>query len=202
MQRDTVSITIAVTALALLLQFCHASHTHLPCEGLVHHFFDGAKCTHCNRGPCGVGLFRETCTESSTSDAQCVPCKPPPSENAVHTTGGLPFMQDNCMWACNPGFYKFHTDSEMLECLACSTEACPEGMVRETCPLGSTQDASCVCPVDHFMSENDSGGCTPCQVTSCPEGEMLSRCIGTETSDVSMCSTERRMEMRTFPHPA
>lgn len=171
----------------------HHEHSILPCEGLVHHFFDGTSCKICNRQPCGVGLFRETCTESSIQDAECRECKPPPSPNAVHTTGGLPYMEDNCMWACSDGFYKTNTN-DGGQCVQCSTEACPAGMLRGLCPLGSNRDAGCVCPIDSYIGP-DGASCVPCAYTECTEADdTLMRCVGTETSDTSECVSPSSLE--------
>ena len=49
---------------------------------------------------------------------RCIPCSLPPA-NGEHVTGGLPYMQDSCMWACREGYYR-----ENDECRACITDEC------------------------------------------------------------------------------
>lgn len=133
-----------------------------------------------------------------------MPCKPPPVDNAVHTTGGLPFMEDNCMWACKEGFYK-EVVGDIPRCVACTTDPCPTGMLREECPIGRNKDAVCMCPINTFIDTDAESGtttCTACAVTSCPEGEIITRCLGMETVDKSACSVSAGGSMQEFPHPA
>jgi len=182
----------------------HLSPSVLPCEGHVHHYFDGAHCRLCTRSPCGIGLFRETCTESSTHDAECVPCKPPPAMHAVHTTGGLPFMEDNCMWACEANYFRLEVTEGLHECLPCSTDPCPyTDMSRPFCPLGSTEDAQCKCPLDTYIDPDVQEGatetCKPCMLTECADGLVLVRCLGTEDSDVSACEAVGQMGLHPDP---
>jgi len=62
------------------------------CSG--HQYWDGTECQKCSRKPCGVGMYRQRCDgATSTSDSECLQCKPPPDPNGMHITGGLPFME-------------------------------------------------------------------------------------------------------------
>lgn len=136
-----------------------------------------AVCYTCSREPCHIGFYRQTCTSRSTSDAQCVPCSPPPA-NGVHVTGGLPYTYDGCLWACKDGFFK---DTSRKLCIPCSREPCTSsGFIRETCTmLGQfTRDAQCICP---FWDLKDAQ----------PPGER--NC--TNTSSLELTSSNTTMEM-------
>ena len=144
---------------------------------------DGLGCYPCTRSPCSIGMFRQTCKGGMTNDARCIPCSMPPS-NAVHVTGGLPYTVDNCMWACNEGFFR---DGPSSMCRQCSTGVCPglNQKVREVCAMGATKDAQCVCSVGHYTRGEV---CVGCNVTACQsEDETLVKCSGTTTEDVSRC---------------
>ena len=190
----------------LLLNFLGTSHAQTPCAN-ANQWWNGTTCLPCTTHACGVGMFRATCTTSSIHDAVCTPCKMPPS-NSVHITGGLPYTVDNCMWLCVEGFRKLND-----HCEACTATQCPFPLVRETCSLGSTTDARCVCPVHTFMnfletSTAEGGGnshagkvllpvvgqkaphtCSKCAHNNCtdPLREKLMACPGTTTVDVSKC---------------
>ena len=153
------------------------------CMG-YHEWWDGTLCRKCTSDPCSIGMYRESCVESSTRNARCIACSNPPS-NARHTTGGMPYMQDNCMWACNEGYY--NSDGS---CTVCTTEACPvQLMMRETCMMGFTRDAGCMCPIDFYLSTaNNSTMCVGCETHGCiPDYETFIRCPGYTTKDVSEC---------------
>lgn len=145
-----------------------------------HHWWDGRQCHPCTQGPCGIGTYRETCKPSSQQDARCIPCSLPPV-HARHVTGGLPYMQDACLWACHEGFFK-----KDKACFPCTTSKCDFPLVREQCLVGMERDAECVCPINTFAKQ---GTCVDCKYTSCesPTTQFLIQCKGTETEDVSAC---------------
>lgn len=102
------------------------------------------QCMPCSKEPCHIGYYRETCTQGSTQNARCVPCSPPPSPNAKHISGGLPYTLNRCLWACNEGFYK-DTEKNNGICVPCNTLPCDDpNLIRETCSSGSTRDAQCI----------------------------------------------------------
>ena len=184
-------ITMATLATAMLVvnAFAFSADAQTLCTGR-HEWWDGKSCQSCTTASCSIGMFRSTCDASSVRDAVCMPCTMPPT-NAVHITGGLPYLEDNCMWTCRENFYR-KDDA----CLPCNRTACAEPFtVREACQLGATHDAVCVCPVDHYMLvENppDAAGtqrCEPCAHAACesPMYETLVRCTGSSRKDVSRC---------------
>lgn len=166
----------------LLLLFCAAGASAQTHCTEYHQWFDGKSCLACNTRGCNAGMYRETCTTASTQDAHCIPCTLPPP-NAVHVTGGLPFLEDACMWACRTGYFR-----QENECVACNRTACEAPMVRGPCMQGARHDAQCMCPVDHYMAANGLS-CLPCKHASCerPEYETLYRCPGHTAEDVSQC---------------
>jgi len=158
-----------------------------PCE--LHHYFDGSSCVPCTSEPCSPGFFRDRCTENSTADAGCIECTPSLPLNAFYYYGE-DGQQPDCAWGCNEGYYQKHEGDEQEDtCVACTTDACDSGRVREDCAAGRfTQDAACVCPPDTY-TDPLSDECVQCTVTSCPGVmETLIRCPGTTKSDVSSCN--------------
>lgn len=163
-------------------------------------WWDGQNCRSCTTAPCGIGTYRQTCTSSSVQDARCVPCKPAPA-NAFHVTGGLPYMSDNCLWACSDDFYML----DSTRCQACTTDPCQYPLIRSACHSGTSRDSTCVCPQHHYMVQNynntNSIGCQECKyssscsnnVTQSEEqndgfvGYTLITCNGETFRDVSQC---------------
>jgi hypothetical protein len=156
------------------------------CTG-EHQWWDGQSCNACTRAACGIGMYRQECTSSSTQNARCIPCQSPPA-NAYHVTGGYPHTSDNCMWVCMDGYYKLADGSG---CGKCSVETCDAPLVRSVCRAGSSSDSSCVCPEHNYMLSSTDGTptqqCAPCAVTSCEVPSMLIKCNGGTYKDVSRC---------------
>ena len=118
-------------------------------------------CNTCSKEPCHIGYYREICASKHLKDAQCVPCSQPPA-NSVHTSGGLPYTFNGCLWACKDGYFK---DIGRKVCIACTKEGCvQEGFVREECRSSKhpTKDAQCICPfwVDGKDSLSTNGVCS------------------------------------------
>ena len=117
------------------------------------------QCFQCSKEPCHIGFFRETCTSASRQNAQCIPCSLPPSPNARHISGGLPYTANQCLWACNEGFYRDVGKTDM--CILCNTSPCENYTIwmREKCLIGSTKDAECV-PLPVIISHDNTNNNT------------------------------------------
>lgn len=161
--------------------------TQTYCTG-YHQWWDGTNCQACKSSSCSIGTYRQTCNPSSTRDAECIPCTPPPS-NAVHITGGLPYMQDYCMWACREGYYR--EGNMCISCTSTHANQCTPPLVPEYCSKGFNHKPKCMCPVNHYidLANPSMGSCPPCLYSSCaqPDYETLVQCPGSTNVDVSRC---------------
>ena len=165
------------------------------------YFQSDSSCVGCSTSLCPLGQYRTSC--SSTADGACVTCTVKPL-NSAFTSSGVPYDENNCAWACQPGYYQSGPT-----CSACSTSVCPVGQYRALCT--STTDSVCVnCTARPSFSLYTSSGspynqdnctwrclpsyyqiamsCTLCSTSFCPIGQYRTACNLTSDSICVSCS--------------
>jgi hypothetical protein len=138
------------------------------------------KCERCSYSRCEIGFYRERCEMGSTQNAQCTPCTGDRPANSVWTTFGMPYLFNNCRWRCDDGYFKENEST----CTACSTEACPNNQIRDTCLPFANEDAKCICPAGTFLN-TATDTCETCSTEACPSGTTRQTCDGTTKQDAA-----------------
>jgi len=129
-------------------------------------------CAPCTTAPCPVGRFRGAC--ALAADAACEPCTPASKPaNSHFSSPGMPFDGDNCLWACDAGFY---LDNATRTCVATPLPALlavPSGSLDEAA-TGTTASVSLTLSgppaADVVVSVTADGQvtCSPASVTFTP----------------------------------
>ena len=163
------------------------------------YFRTGDKCVKCSDSSCSIGNYRSACVPDA--DGICVSCSNLP-DNAIFTTAGIPYDEDNCSWACLDGFYR-HIVSNSFVCVACQQpSSCPLG--QYVLPCTSTENFLCTeCPFVHAALYYIQGSCdfecasgyyrhedacAACNINlTCLKGQILLGCTSAHDSSCVFC---------------